>query len=237
MKNKIVFLALLFSSSVSFALTLSELRTNSRLLIKDTSAIRQRFSDTQINNFVNEAQRDAINNTWCISKSAEIPLVIGTTYYTIPTDSIAIQRVTFQRRNMPETTLIKLDGDFNNAAWENSIGTPVSYFQDPTQTDKIGVYPWPNTASSTGTLRLIYYSQGTNLSADADEPFNSEDRFVSYHDILPYFVAYRVYLLEGEIEKATTYRQEYESRLQIMGGRVGSKINYTPSISGSSGGR
>lgn len=237
MRKKLVFLGLLLLPSISFSSTLSELRTEIRLLIKDPSATRQRYTNSQINTFINEAQRDVVNNTWCISKNTSITLVSGTTYYSLPTDLIAIQRVTREYRNLPETALIKLDSDFTNGAWANSGGTPTNYFQDSSQTDKIGFYPWPNGSSSTGTVRLIYYTQASDLSSDSDEPFLGLDRFVPYHDLLIYFVAYRVYLLEGEIEKASSYRQEYESRLAIMGTRVGSKINYIPSFSGSSGGR
>jgi hypothetical protein len=230
--KKLLFLPLFFLSTFVSALTLSEIRTNARLLIKDTSSTRQRFTDAQINSFANEAHRDCVNNSWVLSKNTSITLVSGTTYYSLPTDTLAIQRVTREYRNLPETALIKLDGDFSNGAWANSGGTPTSYFQDPSQTDKIGFYPWPSGSTSTGTIRVIYFAQANTLSSDSDEPFNSEDRFAPYHDLLVYFIAYRVYLLEGELEKANLYRQEYESRLVLMAGRVSMKGNYVPSFSG-----
>lgn len=229
---KKLFIAFLFLLPVNAsALTLLELRTNVRLLIKDASTSRQRYTDTQVNNFINEGQRDVINNTWVITKSTNITLVTGTTYYTLPTDTLAIQRVTKDRRNLPETSLIKLDGDSSNGTWENSVGVANSYFQDPSQTDKIGVYPWPNSSSSTGTIKVIYYAVAPVISSDADIPFNGEARFYAYHDLLEYFAAYRVYLLEGEVDKAGLYRQEYESRLTLMAGRIGMKGNYNPSFS------
>lgn len=234
MKKRLLFLTLLVFGSTAHAVTLSQLRTNARLLIKDTSTSRQRYTDTQINNFINEAQRDVINNTWALSKNTSITLVLGTTYYTVPTDLIGIQRITYERRNIPETSLIKQDGDFSNSSWETSNGPPRFYFQDPSQTTKIGVFPWPQNSASTGTLRMIYYAQAVDLSADSDVPFNSEVRFTPYQDVLEYFVAYRVYLLEGEVDKAGLYRQEYESRLGTMAGRIGMKSNFNPSFSGPS---
>lgn len=230
--KKLFYVLFFFISVNASALTLSEIRTNARLLIKDSSSSRQRYTDAQLNKFINEGQKDVINNTWVITKSTTITLLNGTTYYSIPSDTLSVYRVTRERKNLPETSLQKLDGDSSNGSWASSGGTPISYFQDPSQTNKIGFYPWPNSSSSTGTVTFFYYAQGTDLSSDSDEPFNGEDRFTPYHDLLEYFVAYRVYVLEGEADKATLYRQEYENRLMLMAGRIGMRQNYLPSFSG-----
>lgn len=229
-----LFLLTLFIGSSLHALTLSDLRTNTRVLTKDTYTSRQRFTDAQYNEFLNEAQADVLNNTWAVSKSSSISLVSGTTCYTIPTDLIAISRITLENKNLDETSLIKLDGDNGNSNWLLSAGLPQNYYQDPTRTDQICMYPFPNTSASTGTLRVQYYSRGTDMSSDSDIPFNSEYRFFIYHRILEYYAAFRVYLLEGEQDKATLYRQEYEARLQLMIQSIGKKPNYLPGVSGNS---
>lgn len=231
-KFRSLFLLLLFLPGISSALTLSEIRTEIRLRIKDTHSSLRRYSDTHINNLTNEAQRDVVNVVWPIKKATTITLVSGTTYYSLPTDLIAIQRVTREFKKIEEVSLEKLDGDFGNSNWESTGGTIRYYFQDPAEPDQIGFYPWPNSSASTGTVKVLYWAQGTTLSADADKPFNSEDRYAPYHDLLIFYVCYRVYLLEGEIEKASIYRQEYESRLVVMRERVGSKPGYNGSFMG-----
>ena len=229
--KKILFLLLFFLPINLYALSLSDLLTNSRLLIKDTSPTRQRYTDAQLTGFINSAQKDVINNTWVIIKSTTIILTSGTTYYSIPTDTLSVYRVTREGKNLPETSLQKLDGDAGNSAWDKAGGIPNSYFQDPTRTNRVGFYPWPNSSSSTGTVTFMYYAQGMDLSSASDVPFNSELRFYPYHELLQYFTAYRIYFLEGEMEKATLYREEYESRLAVMAGRIGMKQNFNPSFS------
>lgn len=220
------------------ALTLSQIQTEIRVRVKDTFTGRQRYSDTQLTALINEAQRDVINNTWVVTKSTSFATTLGTTYYTIPSDVLAIQRVTSSFLNIPEATLIKLDGDNGNSAWELSSGKyPQFYFQDYAQSNKIGIYPWPLDATSTTTVKIIYSSQVSDLASASDVPFNGESRYLSYDDLLIFYPAYRIYLIEGEQEKATIYRQEYESRLQVMVQAIGKKPNYNPGVSGASNGR
>lgn len=214
------------------ALTLSEIRTEIRVRIKDTDSTRRRYTDSQLNAIVNQTQRDVINVSWVVKESTEIALVAYTTYYTLPTDLIAIERLTKDYKNLPETSLQELDSRFNNSTWATTNGTPDRYFQDPVQPDKVGVYPVPSTTTHMGTLRMNYFSQGTTLSSDSDEPFNGEDRYAPYHDLLIYDPVYKIMLLEGEAAKASEYRAYYEARLQILLGTAGNKPNFLPGFSG-----
>jgi len=238
MKKKLLLLPLLllglqFSSIVN-ALTLDELRTEIRVRVKDvgTSGTRQTYSDTQLTNMINEAQRDVVNATWVLVSTTQITLTSGVTYYNIPDSLIAILRVTDNDKFLPETTQIKLDGEFGSSAWKRESGsTPQSYYQDPSRPGQIGVYPFPNSSVSS-TLLVTFVQEPTDLSSDSDVPFLGRERFTIYHDLIVFYFAYRIFLIEGNTNKFTIYRQEYESRLQMMRDRIGSKPNYVPSFSG-----
>lgn len=231
----IAVLAFVFLSGLSLhALTLDQIRTEVRIRIKDSNTSRQRYTDTQLTNLINESQRDAINFSALIHKQTSITLVVGTTYYTLPTDVMMIERVTFKNKNLPEQTLTALDSAANYGAWEQTSGTASNYFQDPTQSTKLGIYPFPATAASTGTVKVMYQSQGTDLSSASDVPFNSETRFYPYHDLLIYEPCYKIFLIEGEYQKATEYRGYYELRLKQMIDYLGSRLNYKPGFSGPS---
>jgi len=237
---KKLLLSLLLIAGFTFpvsALTLAEIRTEIRVRIKDNNTTRQRYTDAQLLELINEAQRDAVNKTWVLNKSTDIPLVIGTTYYTVPTDNISLQRVTINNRRIPETSLIKLDSDSGSSAWANTYGLPQQYFQDPARTTQIGVYPWPNNSLSTGTLHIIYNCQAPDLVSDSDVPFNAELRWYPYHDTLIFYPAFRVYLIENEIERATASRQEYEAAILTMNARIGNRPDFNPSMAGTGGGR
>lgn len=227
----------LFIPCVSHALTVSQIRDNIRLIIKDTDSSRRRYSDAQLLSMINEGQKDVSNSTWIVSKSTTISLVSGTTYYSIPSDVIEITRLTREFKYIDETSLTKLDSDAIGSAWELIGGTPVDYFQDSTRIDQIGITPFPNTTSSTGTLRLQYIAQPVDLVLDTDVPFNAFNRYLSYHDLIVYYVCTRIFMLEGDAAKMGVYSQLYESRIQVVKEKVGSTPNFTPSFSGTRTGK
>lgn len=230
-KLRLVLFLLLAGVASSSALTLSEIRDQIRLRIKDSNTSRQRYTDTQLNTLINEAHRDVVNATWVILNSTSITLVSGTTYYSLPSDTIDIARVTFDYVPLKETTFQDRDAQ-TPGSWETSGGRPSRYYQDPTQPGYIGFQPFPNSVTSTGTIRIQYYAQANDLSDDTDEPFNGDNRYVPYHDLLVFFPCYKIFLLENEIPKAQAYAQEYESRVILMRDRVRSKPNYFPGFSG-----
>lgn len=238
MKRLIKFFVLgLFLSSTCHALTLSQIRTEVRVRIKDTNSYRQRYSDSQLNNMINEAQRDISNKTWVNISSYAITLAINQANYVLPSDLLTIQRVTLNNKNLIETTLQRLDGDNSNSAWLGTTGLPTNYYQEPSYPNQIWFYPYPANASSTGTVNVIYTAASTDLTQDTDIPFNAKDRFTSYHDTLIFYTAFRVYLIEGELDKAKYYRDEYEAAVNVMTARVGMKPNYLPGMSGPATGR
>lgn len=231
-KIKLFLFFFFFSASAAQALTLAQLRTAIRLRVKDANSSRQRYSDTDLTNIINQDQRDAVNFSWIIKKSTSIELVSGTTYYTVPTDIMAIERITLRHYNIPEVTLQTLDSNANFGPWLTSKGTPTQYFQDPAQPTKIGVYPWPASSSSTGTLRINYYAQPTDLSADSDVPFNSDVRYYPYHDALVFGPCYKIMLIEGEMDKAAEYKSFYQERLQLLANLSNAKPNFLPGFAG-----
>lgn len=232
-KLKLSLFLIFISVSAAHALTLTQILTEIRVRVKDTgTGTRQRYSDTQLTNVVNQSQKDVLNYSWLVKKSTTIALTVGATYYTLPTDMIAILRVTSANRNIYETTLAKLDSDSNNSSWATTTGTPSSYFQDPAQSNKIGFYPFPASVTSTTTAKILYVSQGTDLSSGSDVPFNAESRYLPYHDLLIYEPCYKIFELEGEQDKAMEYKAYYESRLQIMASGTNQKPNFIPSFSG-----
>jgi hypothetical protein len=221
--------ALLLCGSVHASVTLSDIQTAVRRNVRDTatSSTLQRYSDSLITTVVNEGQRDVVSNTWILSKSTSITLSAQTTYYTLPTDLIAIQRVTLGYGNLPEVTLQQEDADNANGTWETTGGTPVYFFQDRAQSNKIGVAPYP-TASSPGTLRIIYYCLPTDLSSSSDVPFNSETRFAVYQDLLTWYATYRLLYIEGLWDKAKVFKDLYDTRIQTLFEDYGAKATRVP---------
>lgn len=232
--RKLLFVGILLLSSNAFGLDLSGIRDAVRLRVKDVgvSGQRQRFSDTQYNEMINQTQRDVVNVTWAVRKSSTIVLSTGTTSYAMPSTFITVDRIVFENRNFEEVSVKGLDSRFSNADWRTTGGVPQVYFRDESVPDEIAFYPWPaDDQVSTGTVILGYFAIADDMSADNDEPFNGINRLQQYSDLLVYEPVYKIFLIEGQMEKAIEYRQYYEKRLELMVSLEGQRPNFIPGFS------
>jgi hypothetical protein len=219
-------------TGITHALNLGEIRTEVRLHIKDSNTSRQNYTDAQLNSMINQAHRDVCNISWVIKKSDDFELSVNTTHYALPTDLIQITRVTFRDEALTEKSIAGLDGEFEESDWETSSGYPEDYYQNPVLPGYISFYPWPATSSSTGTVKVQYIAKANTLSSDSDTPFNGDDRFQDYSDILIWYPVYEIYAIEGRTDKAQYYLNAYESRLTFMMDKLGQRPNFMPSFGG-----
>ena len=233
-KNLVLILSLvcLFGPRWAQALNLGEIRTEVRLHIKDSNTSRQNYSDTQVNNIINQVHRDVVNLTWVVKKSTSLELTDETTHYALPTDLIQIARLTFRDENMEEMSLAGLDGEFSDSDWETAGGYPDKYYQNPVLPGYVSFYPYPNSSTSTGTVKINYFAQSNTLSSDSNTPFNGDYRYQDYSDILIWGAVYEIYVIEGRVDKAQYYGNLYESRLMIMREGLAKIPNWWPSFSG-----
>ncbi|MEK6879598.1 MAG: hypothetical protein AABY22_08325, partial [Nanoarchaeota archaeon] len=180
-----IFLFIAFKD-VSYSLTLSNLRTELRRILRDTDSSRQRFTDAFLLDFTNEAQREITNAIWVVEESSSRVLSPLTTYYLLPNDVITITGIEFLNSqnnyiSLDETTYKKLEAD--NPGWRRFNAAPVEYFVDNATTTNqlvISYIPIPD-SSSTGTVTVRYISQVDDLSADADVPFNGRRELYTFH--------------------------------------------------------
>lgn len=79
-------------------------------------------------------------------------------------------------------------------------------------------------------MRIIYYAFATDLSAGSDVPFNSLNRFSGYHDLLVWYVTYRILYIEALADKAALFKQLYDTRLGVLLEDYGAKPNKVPEL-------
>lgn len=207
--------------------------------IKDTSTTRQRWSDTQLTNLINEAERDVENQTLIIQASTTVSLIVGTSYYVMPSDFLDYFRVVYvssmaasNSTVLQETSLYQLDSLNQNINWKTITGIPINYYQDPASPGSMYIYPVPSTSTQLGTVEVNYVQKFSPLVNTTDQPFNSLPRYQDYSDLLIYYPAAVVFAVEGESEKATNYFTLYSSRIATMIKTVGRKPNFIPGFSG-----
>lgn len=232
---------LLLTGVTAQALSLSDVENRVRLNVRDTATDTslQRYSDTIIDRIINDGQRDVVNQTWCLDKTTADNLVVGTTFYQLPTDLIAIKFVYY--RDTSSNTLElqeKNERSFrqSNPDWQKQTGKPVNYFvrtsTHSNTTYEYAVYPIPSTSSQLGTITIDYYSQSTDMSNDSDIPFDSLSAMVPYHDALVNYATARIKIIEGKMDEANIYIQMYNSDLQNINSKFGARPNWNPSFSG-----
>jgi len=225
----------------AFALTLSDIETQIRRHIRDTSttASLQQYSDTVLDGYINEVQREVVNMTWCIEKSTGITLVSGTTYYSMPTNMIVPMRVTFDEydavpTDLEETSLQKLYVE--RPSFESDPpGSPAEYFIRTSTKGathiEMGFIPAPG-ATSTGTVKIDYKAQVTAMASDSDVPFDGLYQYYAYHDLLIYGVVVKVKLIQGKVDEATVYAGIYNALIQTMKARLNESPNFRPDFQG-----
>lgn len=224
--KKALFLFLIILPSTSRAITLTTILSDCRTLVKD-SGTRNRFSDAQLTRFSNEGQKDVNSQIWPIQKATQFELVSGTTYYTAPTDFLHTLRVTREYQVIREQSLKSLD---SKAEWQNVGGLPQNYFISFASRTLIGFYPFPDSSSSTGTIRMDYIAQVTDLSSGSDTPFNAITELQPYGYLISFYCAYRASLIDGEIDMAQSYIAEYQRGLKRMSEDATARPAYNPGI-------
>lgn len=243
--NRILFGFLIVAvlSVPSKAMTLSTILTAIRQNIRDTSTdtTLQRYSDANLTNFVNEAQREFVNMTWCVEKSTTVSLSAGTTYYSLSNDFLATKYVTFKMSS--GGVKIKLLAFSEKKVWDvepdyerSSVGPPDHYYVRYPGTagtnSQIAFIPIPN-STSVGTAVVWYYYMPADLASGTDVPFDGFKKLYGYHFALVSHVSARIKMLEGKTDEATYYRSEFDRYMAIAADKILKQPDYNPSLAGS----
>lgn len=226
-------------STKSYSLTQAEAETRVRQFVRDSPASGlYRYSDTFIDGFLNQAQRELVNDTWCLQTSGSITLVAGTSYYSMPSDLIApkmvrIKDASNKNRNLSETSYKAVTQ--NNPDYERQTGPPMQY---AVRTSTSGgtalevVFLPIATVSSTGTVTIDYYNQSTDLSSDSSVYLDGDLTLYPYHENIVYNAVAKLKLIENDTAGAQAFFQLYQAGVQAMNSRLGEKPNLTPGFTG-----
>jgi hypothetical protein len=219
------------------ALTLADLETQIRRNVRDTATSGNRYSDAILDDWINEAQREVVNLTWCVETSTSYALTVGTTYYALPSNFIAAKLVTFTDTSglttrLDEFSFRKVYQDEANFEAASS-GTPDHYFTrypgNSNDALEIAYVPVPVT-SSTGTVKVWYAYFPSDMASDSDVPFDGFNHLKPYHYVIVAQVTAKIKAIQGKFDESQFYLKEYERYVQTMSARFGAAPNYTPSV-------
>lgn len=233
MKRLLILFALAWLSvpSARAAETLSQLITDARVLQHDAASnTRQRFTDAQITEFINQGQREALAAAPCLFQNIVFTLSPGTTYYPLPSNYTSIRRVTVGSKWIQELSPGGLDG--RSRGWEAASGYPTYYFVNFSSRGLVGFAPWPAQAADTDTVKVEYNVQATDLAAAADLPFNGVNELQDYHHALAYFAAAMMAAVDEHPSQSSAYMGVFSMMAKQMGANCTQRPNYLPSAVG-----
>lgn len=171
-----------------------------------------------------------ISQDHCLQQSLVFQLVPGTTYYSLPTNYLAIQRVTIGSKWLSQMSEAALDG--RSRGWEASSGYPTYYFVSISSRGLVGFAPWPATSSDTDTVKVQYDIQSNDLVNGTDIPFNGVNELVQYHYGLPYYAASIMSAIDGQSARSTSYMQIFQLAAAAMTKECNDMPGYRPSAIG-----
>lgn len=236
--KSLLFPTVFLAASVSWGLTLAQIKTEIRRNIRDNLSTSQRYSDTILESFINEAQKDVVNATFCLQDVQAITLVAGTTYYDLANDFYTSRLAIYKNSSNRSSVLEQVSERSlyqNNPDWARQPGAPVNYMISYSTSGganlRVSFIPIPTT-SSTGTVNVYYYNQVEDMSGDTDTPFNGVIHLQTWSHVLVDLVSYRIAVIEGTAD-AAVYLQNFNGRMAVMEKQFRRLDDYNPSFSGS----
>lgn len=224
----------LLACPYSFGATLSEMRTEIRRNLRDTDSTRQKYTDSQLLDFINQAQREIVTATWLSEETSSYMLTQRTTYYLLPDTAIAVKYVDFRKSGsnviaLQQETIESLKN--GNINWQFISGSPVYYYIEKSSANRhlISYIPIPN-ATSTGTVTIRYVNRVDDLSSDSSVPFNNKLHLYPYHNTIVYYVSFRLKAIENKFNEAKFYNDLYIGSLSAMLDRIRALPDYSPGM-------
>lgn len=230
---------ILVLSSTGWGLQLSEIRSSVRLRIRDatTDTNNQRFSNSQLNDIINEGQRDVINKTWLLTATTFFGLTLGITEYNMPDDFLAPIRVTVSSRTIAETSYNGLDQDSTD--WTVRTATPTSYYLNHNRTQDqvyMGFVPKPST-TSVNSVFIFYAREAPTMTSDTNEPFDGKEVYNQHHETLVDYTTGICWLIQGRHDLAKLYMELYTNRTEFLRRNAALMPNFNPALRGDRGPR
>ena len=196
--------------------TLLQIRTTTRTTLDDTSTTDQLWTDTELNEYINDAENQSCKIADLLIDSTtasvcDITLVNGTATYSISALILKIFRGFVDGATRPLIQTTKRILDLTYPSWASASGDERSFFSG--DTNKITIYKKPD---GSGTLRLTV-SRLPLVAMSSDD--NTPEIDAQYHDGMVDWVLYRAYSKQDsktlDPEKAEVHKNAFNERFGI----------------------
>lgn len=192
-----------------------DIREEVRRLVQDTDSGNYRWSDTVLNDRIDQAhERVAIITKCIIDLDNTDNIVANQSAYAIPTgflEPIDIRAKSGDKwYSLNKVTVEELNGSGDD--WRSASGTATSYW---TLGGYYNLYPTPDTAVASG-ISIDMYARPTAFTTDSDIPFNADPKLYAFHDIISYEVAGKCKQDDRKFDEANQILTVFQQKLREM---------------------
>lgn len=207
----------------------TDIETLARVLALDNGP-RPRFSTSTIDGFINEAGEVYSLEVKKQLKTTSFQLALNTTFYAMPNDYVQVWSVSLDDYYLQEGTPESLAA--RGQKWRLATGRPTHFFVDFSTRSAVGFYPYPADSSSTGTVKVYYWGQDSVFLATATVGGTFGPEFRPYNDAYAYYAAYRMTVIDGRLDLAAIYKQEWLEYIARAVRELNQRPNYRPGATG-----
>jgi len=187
------------------ATLISTLITRARTRINETSTTFH--TEPNLIAYADEGQKYVVRETKSLEGSSTASTVSGTQTYALPSDCIAIRRITFDGIKLFPIDFIELDESEMDET--GSTGSPTNYY---IWNDTLYLYPIPG---GSGTLKIFYYKAPATIDASDDTLETKE----VYDDAIVCYMTYLALIKDSESDLSNLDKADYmmgECNAKIM---------------------
>lgn len=191
-------------------LTLSEIRSRVRTRYEASSTTR--WSNSDINDAINEGLGELSEATRYFEQWVSIPLKEDRTYYDlrawIPSGFLSVNAVHHPAGNRWLSPTSHKDRGIQR--WENTAGLPTEWFTRGLSW--LGLFPHPS-SDLNDHVRIYYSAVAPELEEDGEEPRQLPDEFIpALEEYCLYELAHR----DGDSEKSLMWYAKYKAREETL---------------------
>jgi len=194
--------------------TLADVRTAAALRLGDSGFTI--WASAELTVYVKEGQADLVRKTGCLwfkSDHANLVPVAAQGTYTLPSDLLLLERLTYQKMKM--FPLTRRDAEMRDPLYRTTEGLPRYYIMEGDGIGTIRYVHVPSAAGAATDVSIEYQRRAATLSADGTA-LDIPDRYADY---VRHYVMWKAYERDGpgqNLKMADHYRIRYEEGIARM---------------------
>ena len=193
--------------------SLSTLRTFTRRYINEEDNTNSHFTDSEINDYLNQAVQFLGTQMEWLSETATAVSVLNQALYTVPSDFIALVDAYFDETKIMIIERADLGGI--SPSWQKDPSSTPKYVYREEQ-DVFGIYPTPDSTQAGKLIQVQYIQLPPTLVNDTDVP----DLHSSFQMCLPFYAAFCCEHKLGNDKKSEMNLERYDQHRKALMSKV-----------------